>query len=688
MRYRWVLSLIFATCFLTLMETRLRAEHLIAPERIPQDAILVISVSDAPGMWSALKQSPLYSPLSKLMDLSVLKKNPGFQQFLVEKEGAEKRLGFSLDPDFLCRNVIKGADLAMRMRSSKVDDLDLLINVKLKDPKYGESILKELEAEAKREQEKQSATESKESDASGSAPKTEDLAAGLQEVAKKAVAEVTTVTHKEIAGVSVLVIPADGLWACQKGDLMLFASSGETMTSALKPTKGDFEKRPEIREGLVALGNPASSHVFYSINIDKVAEGMAQNPNYSAPQLDMVLERMKNVNIVGTLDAKPDHLEAHSYVPNIGDDPFTIKMATEYPPTQIRSLRLAPVHSWIAAAFNNFDGPKYLDKMMIEAGSMANASGGAGAQNDEVMRQVNAGNDEVMRQVNAGLAQFEQMMGFKLKDDFLASIGPEGVFTVENVQFNPLASPLPIVDLFFGFKIKNREKLGMVLSKLEGFLTQVLPGFLGMSGGPGNQQPPNIQMKPLTIPGVEGKVLSHPNFPQYSPGWAYVGDFIVFGSTENTLQRSAGAFIGQSESVLTSQKYRQAKNYLPPRANSEAKIGFQKIVNFVSNLAFMMGGNMDAEEQEAFTALMGFLKIFEESYVVASTNTKGQSVMDLVVMFDEASPSSSPSSSKPSASSSSGASTQQSTGSASSSSSGAEKSSSSQIPTNAPTSAP
>jgi hypothetical protein len=578
--------------------------HLVAGEHIPSDSMMVLSFSDTAGLWNAAKQTSVYQGVSDIFRIPLIQSNPDFQQFLLDKKTAEQRLGFSLDPESLLTNVITGMDMALTLREQKVEEPDLVVIVKFKTPELAQKILKEIETEAEK-----SASKNEPAQETGAIDKPKP---------------VSPVQRQTIAGQTVMVIPEDGLWACQKGNLVIFSSSERMMTRSLNsPAEGGIRKSEFIGQAMNAMGKPTSSHMFLYMDYVGILKAVTQNNPTATASLKMFENMVTNLRLVAIANVAADHLEIRGYAPNPGNDPAFAELASLYPPSEIQARRFSPAGTLLSAFWNNFDGPRQFDPLM----RMFAKAGAAEIESESSSQEMESLFEMQMKQQ---LGMIEAMLGFKIKDDLLAAIGPEVGLVLDNVTFNPLTGPIPVVDIALVSQIRDKAKLDLVLGKIESYLTTQLPMLMQAGGA----KPSPLTMRSVTFREGMGKVLVLPQVPAYTPGWIIAGNYVVIGSTENALKKASQAYSGEVASLTTSPEYRKASAYLPQKTNSEFILGVKNIVTFISNLAVIFGGaNLEGDQGVLFLALMDTLKTLEVAYASSSSSTKGETILTSVILF-------------------------------------------------------
>ncbi len=578
--------------------TSSQAALLAAPDHIPSDAVAVISIPDSPAMWSNFQKTPLHASLKKLFALPAIQTDPDFQSFTADLKEMEAQLGYSLSPDAFLTQTLAGMDLAVRLRSGMTQEPDLLVTLRFKDPKNAAKLLQQIETEAKKE-----------------------AAAGDSSTTGTETTESSQAVIKQtIAGQEVLVIPAQGLWVLQKNDLLLLTSSADYMNKALTTSAATaFDKSAPVREGLAALGNPTDAHVLWFVDYAAFLNSMAgANPMLGA-QMKPLEDMLGNANYLGVLNVAPESIQGKAYVPNPGTDPFVTEMAAKYPPTSIQIGSLVPGTSMLAVTANNFDGTAYFNKFVETIGQMAGAQGQQAAFNAQVEQWV---------------AQFEAMMGFKLREDLLPALGPETAFSLENFAFSLGA---PSLDMTLDFQIKDKEKLDLVLQKLETFLTTKLPAMLGpgMSGQPA----PTLTMQDVTFENSKGRILVLPQMPSMAIGWITAGDYIVFGTSQTALKNAATAAAGKLPSMKASPSYKRAAAYLPEKANSEFMLGIGTVAGIITNMISMFQPQaVQGDNGAVFLAAMDAFKTIETTYLKSLVKPDGSTLSSAVLLFTQSAP--------------------------------------------------
>lgn len=587
-----------------------RAADLAAAEKfIPQDSMLVFSIPDLPAAYGIFKQTPMYPAIQAFMELEKVKSNPDFQQFLLDRKTAEAELGIPLDVESLCGSLIRGATVAVNMQQENPDEAELAIAVVFKDAATAEKILAQFEKEAKKN------AEEKPAEAGAATPQPQAAA--------------QAVTRQKIAGTDVLVIPADGLWACAKGETLLIASNAGRMEKALNAgASAPITRKPVIGKAIEALNPTGPTHWFVYANYSAFLEAAAKSDPQAAATLDQMKGMIGGLEMVAIGQLAVDHLSTQIYAPNPGSDPYLAQMAKLYPPADYKIRAFTPDSALVGFSSNQFDGASAFDKLMETLMKLSGAAAGAG-QDAEAARQM------MRQQLDQSLKQFETMMGFSLRDDLFAAIGPELAATFDTFQFNMLGGGAPVVELTIACQIRDRAKLDKVLAGLEKTLTEQLPLLLagGMQQQPG-MAPPAVTLKPFAEGSAAGKVLEMPQLMGYTPGWVLAGNYVIFGSTRESLARAARSFEGGAAAYTASPKYAKARAYLPAKMHSEAVVNVRSTLDIVGNFAMLMGGpGFQGENAIVFQSALNIFKTMDKAYATKVIRENGDSTSAFVIMF-------------------------------------------------------
>jgi len=616
MIYRRLAALVVGLGIVVLGLGRVEAGPLAAPDRIPADAMIVISIGDAPAFWKSFRATSLYEATSNLMALPAVQNDPEFQAFKQDLKGAEEQLKVSLDPDSLFTNTLMGADFAMGMRKG-TEAPDLLVSFRFNNAKTAETFLKQIESEVNQEEGSQKKAEA--SEAPGMEKKEENAKSAPKS------------TYQTIAGQKVLVVPNEGLWAAQKGDTLVLTSSADMMNRSLTTTAAtNVLKSNVIQEGMKALGNPTGFQGFFFIDYAAILKSVAE----TKPEMKASLASMgefSELRVLGVMDIGTDYVRVRAFTPTSGASPIVKEIAMKYPAGKIRATQVIPGSSMIGFSFNNFDGPQYYDMTIDSLAEMA------GAMQGNMASTGSNAQDQMRMQINQQVAQFESMLGFKVKDELLASLGPEGAVVLENFMFNPLMGPYPNLDLTFSFEIKDKSKLDGVLMKLEEFLTKALPAMMGAGSDPG-APPPSLKMTELSLENAKGKVLVLPQLPGFALGWVILdGKYVVIGTTENALKHACQSYAGAIPSMTATPDYGKIKSYLPTTANAEMMLSVRTIADFVSNLIMMMAPqSVSGDNGTVFLAAMDIVKSVSTMYGSTVIDPKGDKISTVVLSLNEA----------------------------------------------------
>lgn len=580
------------------------AAHLASPEYIPAEAKFVVSLPNLPEAYGVISKSPLSPAISRIAALPSIQNSPEFKEFQAQREAKEKQLGFSLSAESLLSRVVLGVDIAMLPREGSSGDPDLLVAVKFSDVNYATLIVKELEEEAKA--------------AAAPAPAPGSAEANAPQL--------PPVQRQTVGGDTVVVLPLQGLWMCQKGAVVLFSSSGALLTKSLTTSSPRLEKSPLVVRGVEAMGGSPDSHLFLYGDFSDVAAMLPKEP--ASEQSRQLLGSLK---MVSSLKATPQGIFAKMYVPELsGLDPAMAEKMKKLQPTEIGASRLIGASAMIGASANTFSGTDLYDQMIKQFAAVAQQQAGPAAREGQAAR-------DLEKQVEMA----EKMLGFKVREDLLASLGSEMAFVIDNVALDLLGGPTPVVvDATVAFEIKDRTKLDGVLAKLETFLTTTMPA---MANPPaqrkGNATPvpaPTWTMNPLAVEGVtaSGKVLQIPQTRQYTPGWAIVGNYVVFGSTEASLRHAVQAYSGRVPAMRSAPDFAVARSVLPVRTHSEFQVSVRSVVTFLSSVSAMfLQGQLQGEKGEALNASLDLLRTFSVGYGTSVGTAKGESISTGVLVF-------------------------------------------------------
>jgi len=526
----------------------------------------------------------------------------------------EKSMGLSLEPDSLFGDLLRGVDVVRAQRASGQEDSDLLVIAKFKSAEVAGKFMKHIEEQAASPDESETSAASQSSDsAAGAASASSPTPAPPTPTPK-------SLQRQEIAGTSVLVVPGDGLWVCTKGDTLIAASSAGMMTKALGPkSAGDFMQRPAVREGLEALGNPSKAQVFFFAD----QSGSPSSLLGALPVGELQGENGQ-FKVVGVVTAAADHIDLKFHVPPCKADAQALQEAAKFPPSAMQIRKTVPESAMLSVAFNALDGAAIYDKALAGANATQQPDPSQGMLATILKPQLTQ------------LVSLEPKLGFKIKDDLLASIGPEVLLTIDTLQFNIMNSNSPLtVDATLGLQVRDQAKVSTCLDKLEKYLLEQAK-TMTPTAAPGQSAPPAAPtaMNAIAVGNTKGKFLALVPQSEQGIGWVNLDGMLVIGTTERALQRAAKAASGAEPSLPSSAKYQSAQAYFPAKSNIEAMVSVRPITDLATTISMMaFGGRMQGEEAMMMQAGLDILRSFDKLMLSVSVSPKGDAVGAVALTF-------------------------------------------------------
>lgn len=543
---------------LALMATIIVAVHtssfskMTAPQVVPAKAANVVSVPDLAALQKAWKDNALKGVIEKVVDVAGGKEAlAAFESFLPQ---IEKELGFSLDGEAVA-GMISGFDIFMTAAGgdgrpvvgavAKIGDKEKFQRFAA----YWEKAAMKAASEAL-EEENTSGTEQREFIT------TETLQG---EVVKHFVTAKGIDVHYVQCGPMFLV--------CSEKDMlsdMIARANG-------KLAKGGFEAATDFEKVDKALAaHPGVVYMYQN------AESALAVPQQSEElrKLSKIMRELTPFAMTGmSLQIEPKRLRTYKYAPfAAGTENLFLRKLVERAATsgKLDILDFAPQQTMMVGVTNAFDA-YFLYDMVRE---LAESLGGT-SKDGNFDKQVK---------------ELEPLIGFSVKDDLLPALGKQlGIF-VNNVD---ASAGMVSVDAAMVFEIRDKDKMQKVLTAIERMITDKAKTMMPQPP-PGEQkdQVPTLEVSFKTAKegDVSVRYLEIPPLPTLTPGYAFVGNFLVIGSSKESIQKLAAVKAGKEKGLTGSSALAQLGD-IKPKGVSFGYLNFSAIWDTAEGIVSKMAPN-------------------------------------------------------------------------------------------------
>jgi hypothetical protein len=237
--------------------------------------------------------------------------------------------------------------------------------------------------------------------------------------------------------------------------------------------------------------------------------------------------------------------------------------------------------------------------------------------------------------MDEGINKLETELGFKIRDDFLAALGPEMLFTLNSIKFT-MPLPIPTIDLALVAQTRDKAKVTKIMSQLEAYVNKKVASASGLSGQPGQGTTPPalmIQFQEIEHFGTKIRYLSMPQLPMYAPCYALDGSNLIVGLNLDGVKNLLDCKNGRIRSYTASEDFKVAQGYLPAPYNAYGFINIAAICDTVKNVVISQNPNYQQDKQMAtLLAVINAIKAIQ-SIQSTSRGTADGIVSDSVILL-------------------------------------------------------
>jgi hypothetical protein len=600
-RYR-VLVAAVAAC-LWLASTAMSASYFNRPEVISPDSFVAGAIKDCPAMWKAIKASPLYREYQKLMSNPLIAENVKYKEFQLEMKKYEVELGFPLNADTILGQMCRGVDLAVIAPKTAGQEAAVSIFFYVSDMPKAEKLVSFLVKKAS-EPPKQVGT--------------------TPPVATPPPPKVTTEVYK---GVTLKSGPNPKAHYCFVGDTFVFCNTLAALKEAVDRLKGEsagsVEQKATLemaKQYIVPSAYQCTAYVNYKEFMNAIA-GSA--PGFSVMQLSG-MQGMPEMPFIAGVNFSPTHVRMDSFMALDKETTTSKILQSHKPQSQFALAGFIPSTTLVAQSSNMFAGVTTYDELytgLTELFKMMSMGMGPSAQDSNIKADM-----------DAGVKKFEREVGFKIRDDFFASIGPETLFTLNSVKFQ-MPFPIPVIDLAFIVETRDKAKVAKMMSQLEAYVNRKIAQSMGQTGQ--GTTPPALMIQFLEIEhfGTKIRYLSIPTFPMYSPSYAFSDGNLIIGLTLDGIKNVLDSKQGRMNSFVASEQFKAAQPYLPPPYNEYSIINIASIIDTIKSV--MISQNPDYQNDKDTSTVLAILDAIKamQSLQAASRGTPQGLLSNSVVLL-------------------------------------------------------
>ncbi|MCX8036274.1 MAG: DUF3352 domain-containing protein [Candidatus Sumerlaeia bacterium] len=493
------------------------------PRALPPEAVLVLSVPDLAGAWKALAAAPIYGDVAAILNSPVPTGFSPLDLFLAKKRRMEAALGFPLDASTLPA-ILWGIDFAFLPPPNRQGRSGAVFIFRVADPVRFRR-LADYAIHRMAEVAQHAGLRLEQSDYQQVRILATDAGIGM------AVAELTPERF-------VLANHADAI--------------RRIVDQCRKPAALDSEVR--YRAAIGGLTEPRL-HGFLYLNSPQPIPGLwllGVNPGGSS-----------GIALAAGMRIEKEAIRLESFLP-LGDpsrDPLSA-LYQAYPPARLRVLDAVSSAPMAVVARNTLDGPALYDLFR--------------AMTLESFRAVAPPGRNPEQRLQMSEDSFRAQMGFALREDLAAAIGPEVFISLDTVGFDPLQL-LPFFDLAAGIQVRDDARMETVLRGFERFMEKQYG-----AGAPVARPAPAIQT--LSYQGGMIRSFAFPPVPIFSIAYGRGGNYLLAGVGTESVQRAMDRLDGRQRSFYSGMLYAALAPYLHNQCNDLIVMDVRKVVAVAGNI--------------------------------------------------------------------------------------------------------
>lgn len=470
----------------------------------PTDPSALISIPDMQRFYAGAKSSPLAKRLEEHLASEDFRATETFRDYRRIVRQTEEESGLTLWPDTLFGELIRGVDIYLVQEEN---DPEIVFIVKCASGEIPATMIKQIEMNAE--------------ESSG-------VALGYT---------ADTVDNRETWGFTIYALPAFDMYMAQDKEFLLISSNEKVLVSSLRGLGTEFFQTDFFEQHVTGLGDVTAD--LWAIG--EFGELLPLFSRNLPARAQLALETAASSGVMAA-EMKPGHIKLTTFVPTDAMDTAAKRIALAAPPPgDITVYNFFDPNGIVFFGTNYFDG-----EAMLEQGIALASEGGAGAE----------------QSLNQQLTMLRARLGFDIRTDLLANLGPDLGFSFEGLtipnQENQLTAPQ--IDALLAVKVRNNQRFDAILTQLEAQAEDMMAGATGES--------------PVTTKEVGGnsyKVLQNPMLSSFGVNISYAitaGGYFLLSLNEETLAGAITRRAMQSDSVKNSAMMSRAQGLLQEKSNS------------------------------------------------------------------------------------------------------------------------
>lgn len=511
-----------------------------APNVVPAKAANIVSVPDLAALQKAWQGSSLRSVAEQIMQVGGAHEALNVVQSFLPQ--IEKELGFTLDGATVA-SMIEGMDLFMNAPSGEGAPVVGGV-LKIGDKDKFERFLTYWERAAIK------AAQEAASDEATSDTQQRDF------ITSEVIQGVTAKHFVTAKGVDV--------YYAQVAQLFLIASQKETLAGMIsraagKDDKGGLDKAADFDKVEKALAAQPGVVYFYQNSEAALA---AVQPNEQLRKLSKLMRELTPFSMSGSsLQIEAKKLRTYKYAPfAAGTENLLLRKLVERSAStgKLDVLEFAPQQTMLTGVTNAFDAFFLYDILR------------------ELTESLSGGAKEV--DLDKQLKEAEPLLGFSVKDDLLPAMGKQMGLFVNTVDFS---TGMVSVDAALACEVRDKDKMQKVLTAVERMITDKAKQMTSpLSGQQG--QAPSVQISFKTAKEGDNTIryLEIPPLPTITPGYAFVGEYLIIGASKESIQKLIAVKTGKEKGLVGSAALDQLGD-VKPKGLSFVYLNFAAICDTV-----------------------------------------------------------------------------------------------------------
>lgn len=503
------------------------AQELAVPGRTPGNPLVILGIPNTTALCKSLSQSDMGR---KMLATPIL---PGISAD--DQATLEKQLGFSLNTADLLSNTIRGVDVYLLKNN---EQLGFAVNVKFYDEATPGAILNQIKKDA--------------TQATG--------------VAGGAAAD--TVVDTTAGGVRQLILPAFEICLAAEGSTLVWTNQKSSLESAFSNAGQAIFSSTYFKRYMDPLKDETSNAWMFG----EVGKALPYLQDYFPANAKAYLQSIGSMVVSAKGDFAADHFKVSSFMHeedmSVAQRRYTM---TAPPPGEVMITNYFPEAAIIAFGTNHFDGLSILESVLESLDQ---------AQESPVTSQ----------QVEQQFQSSRALLGFDLKSDLIANLGPDfGVAIIPSERSDKADGDLP-GDMVLITRIKDAERFKGVLDILDHSASDLAASTSPPQAAPPPKSGPNAETPaPTAAPPTlqqedfEGAVIKYIKSPDgspysLSPGYCLSPDgFFLFALNKESIKRSLSVSKG-GKSLFEQENLRKTREYLDPNRNAVLALQVKPLV--------------------------------------------------------------------------------------------------------------